>query len=190
MFEKDSYLEKDKIVQQRMALGLLNPPKGSHLAMGEIGNDCFNTLLWNSLLHDVEKDEYENIRHCKMHDLAQHIGEGYCSVAKGGKVKDISNVAHLSWNSDTKGMFQRLQSLHMVDGVIGSILTKFSNLRVLVLYDYDLEELPSSIGKMKHLKYLNTESTGITTLPNSIGKLYNLQTLRVWELKDVKNHLS
>ncbi|XP_048425479.1 putative disease resistance protein RGA4 isoform X2 [Pyrus x bretschneideri] len=35
-----------------------------------------------------------------------------------------------------------------------------------------------SVGRLKHLRYLDISKTRFTTLPNSIGKLYNLQTLR------------
>ncbi|KAI5349941.1 hypothetical protein L3X38_002832 [Prunus dulcis] len=58
------------------------------------------------------------------------------------------------------------------------MLPWFKALRVLKLCNENIEELPSSIGKLKHLRYLDISFTEIKRLPNSIGKLYNLQTLR------------
>ncbi|KAF2296358.1 hypothetical protein GH714_037537 [Hevea brasiliensis] len=57
------------------------------------------------------------------------------------------------------------------------------DLRILLvadsnLEDANIEELPSSIGKLKHLRYLNVSRTKIEVLPESITKLYNLQTLK------------
>ncbi|KAK2970643.1 hypothetical protein RJ640_012231 [Escallonia rubra] len=59
------------------------------------------------------------------------------------------------------------------------MLANFTRLRALVLANYAMEELPNSIGKLKHLRYLDISETNVKTLPVSINKLYNLQTLRV-----------
>ncbi|KAK2970649.1 hypothetical protein RJ640_012237 [Escallonia rubra] len=59
------------------------------------------------------------------------------------------------------------------------MLANFTCLRALVLINHAMEELPNSIGKLKHLRYLDISKTNVKTLPVSINKLYNLQTLRV-----------
>nr|POE93143.1 putative disease resistance protein [Quercus suber] len=50
-------------------------------------------------------------------------------------------------------------------------------LRVLSLCGYEIIELPSSIGDLIHLRYLNLSNTRIRSLPESTSSLYNLQTL-------------
>jgi len=50
---------------------------------------------------------------------------------------------------------------------------------VLILSHGEISELPDSIGKFKHLRYLSLFGTQIKRLPHSICKLCNLQILNV-----------
>ena len=45
------------------------------------------------------------------------------------------------------------------------------------LNNLELLVVPHSIGKLKHLRYLNLSRNGIKILPNSITMMLNLQTL-------------
>ncbi|KAF9618884.1 hypothetical protein IFM89_002879 [Coptis chinensis] len=56
------------------------------------------------------------------------------------------------------------------------ILSSFKCLRVLWL-QIKTGEVPSSIGKLKRLRYLRIESDSVTTVPNSITKLQSLESL-------------
>ncbi|KAI8546604.1 hypothetical protein RHMOL_Rhmol07G0131900 [Rhododendron molle] len=64
------------------------------------------------------------------------------------------------------------------------LLPKLRRLRVLSLRGYKIAELSSSIGDLKHVRFLDLSCALIATLPESIGTLYNLQTLI---LRDCKN---
>jgi len=68
--------------------------------------------------------------------------------------------------------------LYLTKSVPLDLLSKLRCLRVLSLSQYrNMTELPKSIGKIKHLRYLNLSSTAIIRLPDSICKLCNLQEL-------------
>ncbi|XP_010938736.1 putative disease resistance protein RGA3 [Elaeis guineensis] len=57
---------------------------------------------------------------------------------------------------------------------------QFQNLTCLRAMDLShsaIEELPDSIGELKHLRYLRLQNTSIRVLPESVCVLYNLQVL-------------
>uniref|UniRef100_A0A2N9J1E4 HMA domain-containing protein n=1 Tax=Fagus sylvatica TaxID=28930 RepID=A0A2N9J1E4_FAGSY len=64
---------------------------------------------------------------------------------------------------------------HDLGKMIDELLRTFKCLRVLSLSGID--ELPDSVGDLKHLRYLDIENTEIKHLPDSLCSLYNLQTL-------------
>ncbi|KAM6567906.1 hypothetical protein CsatA_027034 [Cannabis sativa] len=51
------------------------------------------------------------------------------------------------------------------------------SLRALSFCGLHMTELSDSIGKLKHLRYLDLYGSKIVILPESITVLYNLQTL-------------
>ena len=62
--------------------------------------------------------------------------------------------------------------------LVEACISRFKYLQVLDFKKSSFEELPSSIGTLKHLRFLNlTGDVIIKWLPDSISKLHNLQTL-------------
>ena len=57
------------------------------------------------------------------------------------------------------------------------LLPKLRCLRALSLSCYEINELPDSIGDLKHLRYLNLSHTVLKWLPEAMSGLYNLQSL-------------
>ncbi|GKV45343.1 hypothetical protein SLEP1_g52444 [Rubroshorea leprosula] len=192
IFPKDFIIEKDDLVQLWMAQGFLYQPNESFVTMEDVGNDYFSDLLSNSLFQDVNKDEYGNIRSCKMHDtvhdLALSVSQGDTFVWETGCIIDQdAKIRHLRVKHGKnerpiipRGVAQRLHSLFLdeVDVFISSA-SDLKSLRALKIVGAEGEQLPIILCKLKHLKYLDLSSSNIKALPKSFFKLYKLQTFRL-----------
>ncbi|KAK2995764.1 hypothetical protein RJ640_012226 [Escallonia rubra] len=93
----------------------------------------------------------------------------YCSILPKDSEINKDNLIHL-WMA--LGWLHPSES-HLTMEDVGS------NYFDILLWNSFLQDLPNSIGKLKHLRYLDISETNVKTLPVSINKLYNLQTLRV-----------
>ncbi|MQL82478.1 hypothetical protein Taro_014957 [Colocasia esculenta] len=63
---------------------------------------------------------------------------------------------------------------------LDQLFLKLKMLRVMGLRDCEIEELPGSIGDLKHLRYIDLERNRcLKRLPESLGNLYNLQVLNL-----------
>ncbi|GLU15076.1 hypothetical protein SLE2022_316030 [Rubroshorea leprosula] len=192
IFPKDFVIEKDDLVQLWMAQGFLYQPNESSITMEDVGNDYFSDLLSNSLFQDVHRDQYGNIRSCKMHDavhdLALSISKGDTFVWETGCKIDLdAKIRHLRvkhyWNERPiipRGVAQRLHSLFLdeVDVFISSA-SDLKSLRALKIVGARRGQLPIFVGKLKHLKYLDLSQSRIVVPPKFFFKLYKLQTFRL-----------
>ncbi|CAK9174456.1 unnamed protein product [Ilex paraguariensis] len=190
IFTKNLRIEKEQLIQIWMAYGFLQPNEGSNMSMEDIGNQHFRNLLQNSFFQDIEKGDYDNVKYCKMHDLvhdlARSISLSECFTLEANTRIEIPPVRHLALYTDTdiigtiqQGSAKRLQTLFSRRIIPNNMFLNFTCLRVLCFHGADIAELPSSISKLIHLRYLDLSETSIEVLPKTITKLYNLQTLRV-----------
>ncbi|KAL4632024.1 hypothetical protein ACB092_04G022100 [Castanea dentata] len=179
IFPKDYEIKKEELIHLWMAEGFLQPSQGSSLVMEEIGNEHFDILLANSLFQDVEKDVYDNITSCKMHDL-----EDSQDIINDVQY-DINRLPKIPLSNDH---VRRIRTLFSNNSMSGNILSDFKCLRVLKLF-CRISELPDSIGCLVHLRLLHISRAAMGELPNSITKLYNLQTLRLEDCYNLTKHM-
>lgn len=109
------------------------------MVMKDIGNEYFSTLLWNSLLQDVVKDEHDHISGCKMHDLVHNlaidVSINYSRTVKvSHEVNHIFEAMHVRLEgvedikpNIAKGSFERVQTLYLEGGLLGNILHNIKN---------------------------------------------------------------
>ncbi|KAM3739060.1 hypothetical protein ACB098_09G177400 [Castanea mollissima] len=187
LFPKDYEFFSIELIQFWMAHGALQSHENKELE--DIGDLYIKELLSRSFFQDVEEDLYYSsfVMHDLMHDLALSVAQGECLTVT--KKSDIDEkVRHLSFVDNDQEFVMPLHKLSRVQTIIFQIelplsfveacISRFEYLRVLDLSDSSFEVLSSSVGALKHLRYLNLSFNHIIKqLPDSICKLYNLQTL-------------
>jgi len=206
MFPKDYALKKDQVVLLWMAEGFLEETENK--PMEEIGNEYFLDLASRSLFEQSSDDKSGFVMHDLVNDLATFVsGQFTFRLGVDHSQKIVDKTRHFSYvRRSGYDNFKKFESLCETTGLrtflplkllsghnffllskkapLDHLLPKLRCLRVLSLSHYlNINELPESIGKIKHLRYLNLSSTGIRRLPDSICKLCNLQTLNLSRCK-------
>ncbi|XP_027166497.1 putative disease resistance protein RGA3 [Coffea eugenioides] len=200
IFPKDFQMERNQLIQLWAAEGFLHSNPTDDMHMEEVGNRYFTILLDSNLFQEVEEDDYGNVLNCKMHDLVHEMVQ-FISNSKtlrlaesGLKLTGSSSIdmetfsiRYLALERSQEEMlfpstesFKRITTLFLQGNrSLNDREMSFFMLRVLNLRASSVRELPKSIGKLTHLRYLDSSKTSIKTLPESLCQLYNLQTLRV-----------
>ncbi|XP_077218330.1 putative disease resistance protein RGA4 [Tasmannia lanceolata] len=206
IFPKDHIIEKQKLIQLWMAEGFLRQHTRNGMVMEDLGSQYFNDLLWRSFFQDEEKDEYNNITKCKMHDLVRDLAISIvgteCSMVKAkGADRILKTTRHLSLHCQIEVPTLNLEALQKAKKLRTSLLfgetiyrmevpynifISFRCLHVLDLSWTDIKKLPNSVGKLKHLRYLDLSQTDIETFPETISDLYNLQTLKLLNCRSLQ----
>ncbi|PRQ44726.1 putative P-loop containing nucleoside triphosphate hydrolase, leucine-rich repeat domain, L [Rosa chinensis] len=182
-----------------MAHGILQSRDNENMEMEDVGEQYFKELWARSFFENVKIVEdnydihYEFSMHDLIYDLVRSIGQDEWSVVDSGTKGIVENVRHLSFfEFDNKlmvsTMLQKLKKVRSIytiekapidESFLDTCFSKFKYLRVLRFdgLPLNLKELPSSIGTLKHLRYMYLETGEMTKLPNAICKLQSLQAL-------------
>jgi Leucine-rich repeat (LRR) protein len=202
LFPKDCKIDRSTLIKLWIAQGFVNS-SDQNRSLEEVGNEYFMDLLWRSFFQEAEMDEFGNVIQCKIHDLMHdlaismagsvittlddkeiNIDEKTRHVSIVGYDMDISSaVPTLLYKASKIRTFLRLSSQGFWDEIdCNTIFSSFKLLRVLDLHQiYSLlQSNSSSIGKLKHLRYLDLSGNNVLKkLPHSITRLQNLQTLKL-----------
>ncbi|PSS24321.1 Disease resistance RPP13-like protein [Actinidia chinensis var. chinensis] len=203
LFPKDYEFEKEKLVLLWMAQNFVKQPKtfvkqpNSSKPLEEVGDEYFHELLSRSFFQKASGSKSSFVMHDLVHDLAQVVSGQFIVRLDQEKQHDISTkVRHFSYvpaRYDGLGKFQAIENAkqlrtllprtsltyeHFISKrLLDEILSTLRCSRVLSLSCYCIRELPISIGKLIHLRYLDLSRTNIKLLPEIVCTFYNLQTL-------------
>nr|AAP45185.2 Disease resistance protein RGA2, putative [Solanum bulbocastanum] len=167
VFPKDTKMAKENLIAFWMAHGFLLS-KGN-LELEDVGNEVWNELYLRSFFQEIEVESGKT--YFKMHDLIHDLATSLFSANTSS-----SNIREINANYD--GYMMSIGFAEVVSSYSPSLLQKFVSLRVLNLRNSNLNQLPSSIGDLVHLRYLDLSgNVRIRSLPRRLCKLQNLQTL-------------
>jgi Leucine-rich repeat (LRR) protein len=199
IFPKGTIFYKYQLVSLWMAEGFLEETRNKR--MEEVGEDYLQDLTSRSFLEQYSSGNKSSfVMHDLVNDLAKYVsGQFTFRLGVDNSHEILNKTRHLSYITKPFNNFTKFEALYVASrlrtffplnfqpvsfemyltkSVSLDLLPKLRCLRVLSLSDYrNMTELPKSIGKFKHLRYLDLSYTAIKRLPDSICKLCNLQAL-------------
>jgi Leucine-rich repeat (LRR) protein len=193
LYPKDHWFDKSNLVQLWMANGCVKSSDDQNRCLEEVGNEYLKELLWRSFFQEAEMDDFGDVIECKMHDLMHDL-----AISVAGSL--IATLDDKKTNVDKKNRHvsllvgydrhisslceaSRMRTILCFNGYkykidCDELFSSFKFLRMLDLSDRNLDSVPSSIGKLKHLRHLDLSRNGkMKKLSDSITSLHNLQTL-------------
>ncbi|KAH9803063.1 hypothetical protein KPL71_001632 [Citrus sinensis] len=202
IFPKGYEFEEMELILLWMADGLIQQSEDNK-QMEDLGHKYFRDLLSRSIFQKSCNNSSKFLMHDLVNDLAQWVsGETNFRLEdelKANKQPErFRRARHSSYVCGYSDDFHKYEIfpeveclrtfLRMLKGdhtcarfisnmFLSDLLPKFKKLRVLSLKSYHIIELPNSIGRLMHLRYLDMSNTAISSLPESTCSLINLQTL-------------
>ncbi|KAI6696770.1 hypothetical protein NL676_016889 [Syzygium grande] len=217
IFPKNYEFNNLELIQLWISNGLIQS-SGNNQELEEIGQQYWEELWSRSFFDDVVEDYL--FLTFKMHDLIHELAISVAQTESSNvnvRSQNVSSTArHISFSDpsllqedELPGYLSKLSGVRTImfpikkEGSAGEsflemCISRFKHLRVLYLHDSSFDQLPSSIGALKHLRFLHLcGNRNIKKLPNSVCELHNLQSLglaRCEELEelpaDIKNMIS
>ncbi|KAM5577447.1 hypothetical protein ABKV19_008007 [Rosa sericea] len=196
LFPKDYEFKNGMLVPLWTAQGYLKRSKKNEdfeqMGLDYIREFCSRSLFqveWDlktvisfkihDLVHDlaisVAQVEYStvNFRPSSALEMVRHV-----SISKKDLLGEEALVPDFMLKSKKLRIILVPEECQMSQRFVKTCISRFKYMRVLDLSGSPLEELPSSVGSLFHLRFLNlSNNRKIKRLPNSISKLLNLETL-------------
>ncbi|KAK1407030.1 hypothetical protein QVD17_38640 [Tagetes erecta] len=205
LFPKDFIFDKEELVLLWMAEGFLHESTPIHSTKERLGHEYFDELLSRSFFQHAPNNESVFVMHDLLNDLATYVAQQFFvrldnETEKNTRVEMLERYRHMSCVREEYVVFKKFEAFkvaknlrtflatyvgvvdswhkfYLSNKVLADLLPKLPLLRVLNLSNFEIHEVPESIGTLRHLRYLNLSYTRITHLPESMCNLYCLQTL-------------
>jgi hypothetical protein len=203
LYPKDFNYNSVHLVRSWMANGLLQKSNKSARDLEDIGQQYLNELVSRSFFQEIVQYDHSSFSfkiHDLLHDLSLYVAQNdyYCLIDNTKSTNNFEKARHVSiWDKNlgddeaTRFLCQLSNNVQTIifqggwnqyininKSFVETCISRFKHLRRLDLRFSTLEALPSSIGTLKHLRYLNLAgNTHIKKLPNSICDLQNLESL-------------
>ncbi|KAL8504856.1 hypothetical protein ACS0TY_016151 [Phlomoides rotata] len=186
VFPKDYLFDKEHLIFHWMAHGcILSNGKED---VEDVGDQIWNELAVRSFFQEVRtigRNTYFKM-HDLVHDLAQSIIENKIlgtEIKHSGASASNEKIRHVEWRKYSK------VSTSSIAVEVSSLTTiiNYSRLRTLKIIGAKMEELPTAIGKLKHLRALDLTRSSIRTLPRTFCCLSNLEILILNDCRKLKS---
>ena len=207
LFPKYYIIEKKLLVKLWMAQGYLQE-SDENRDLEDVGDQYFEDLLSRSLFQKVENKNTNNIVSCKvhdlMHDLAQSIVKSEIIIVTNDVKIIPERIHHVSLFNKSNEMPEGLMGKPIRTFVIGkpdwnprtgpfygdyystdTFISSLKYLRVMKV-SFRPHEVPTSLDKLSHLRYLDLSHGLFKNLPSAITRLKNLQTLKLFRCENLK----
>jgi disease resistance protein RPM1 len=196
LYPEDTVLESKTLTQQWMAEGFLK--KDGDKRLEEVAVGYLTELIRRNLVQVVSISADGRAKSCRVHDLvhATILGKcedlSFCKNIRDNQKSSITGmVRRLSIDTISDDLMESIEnsnvrSLHvlttpktLIESFATKIPTKYKRLKVLVLENEELLEVPNDLGCLSHLKYFSFSGKfdGDFSLPKSIGMLENLESM-------------
>ncbi|KQJ94411.1 hypothetical protein BRADI_3g10370v3 [Brachypodium distachyon] len=195
VYPKDYKFEKKYLAEIWVAEGFVEHQ--GDVPVQDIGHQYFEELVTRSFFQKV-RDRY--VIHDLLHDMAQKVSEDDCFILRNKSDFDKvpKNVRHLyvlpSSDFDNTNLlslckYRKLRTLFckkQLGKKTGSVMdhwcTELQRMRVISCASTN--EVPDSIGKLKHLRYLEiSRACPFKSIPSTFCGLYNLQIFNAAKCK-------
>ncbi|GAU26209.1 hypothetical protein TSUD_354310 [Trifolium subterraneum] len=172
VYPKDWEVQKDEWIQMCMAQGYLECSPETEV-IEDVGNQFVKIFLTKSFFQDARIDGDGDIYSFKMHDLMHGLGKQVagrnCCSLDGEAKEPVGRPIHVSFQRNAIDFLDSLEASRPrtlvllssypywtgLDREELSVISNFKYLRALKLSDSSLTKLSGSIGKLKHLRFLN-----------------------------------
>lgn len=198
IFPKNYEIEKEKLIQQWIALGFIDSGKQTNWPKEDKGNEYFDHLLWMSFIQDLEDNESAKYGakyaiHHLVYELAQSIsGEEVQYISHDEQTNSALDLCRYvsvcnGINQVPRSLLKKLRALHFREGPLYSkFLCHSKCLRVLDLHGSQMKELPEFIYPLKRLRYLDLSASSVESLPKSFHMMPNLETIHLSNCSNLK----